>query len=191
MSPGTADIIGGNPNVDIDLWCGNKINLKALSVPQGTFLAHALESSYNKVHANAADDDSTLGKVFYHASPKKSMLEDSLGYRNAPWENPRWNNQWNNNRYNTGRLSPGLSGDWGCRGCRPADDDAMLGSSGVALNAWEAEFLVILQEGPFAIFDKIDKCDIKLLPRKLTGAAADDPAVPCGIRGGCDGVSAD
>jgi hypothetical protein len=122
------------PNADIDLWCGKHIDLSALSVPKGTFLAHALQVSYNKAHADMADDDSLLTNVFYHKSlPKKKknfiMVEDvnkeealTGSKRSAPWYNPKYNNKWNYGGFNSGVTAPGLSGDWSCRLCIQDDD---------------------------------------------------------------------
>jgi hypothetical protein len=127
------------PNADIDLWCGKHINLSTLSVPKGTFLAHALQVSYNKAHADMSDDDSVLTNVFYHQSlPKKKKnfilvedvnKEDIVMKRSAPWYNPKYNNKWNYGGYNSGVTSPGLSGDWSCRLCIQ-DDDLLFGGQG-------------------------------------------------------------
>ena len=185
MSPSTTDSSGGfRPNVDINLWCGKDADFSKLSVSKGTFLAHSIQSSYNKVHADAADDDSTLEQVTFHAvSPKKqsSMLQ---GKPKPPPPPPPT------------RFTPGLNGYWGCRFCPTDDDVDFLGlaaaASGSAMKAWEAELLVALQEGPFEFFRKIEKCDIILLPSAITEEADEADygiSKPCGMRGGCEGVT--
>jgi hypothetical protein len=224
------------PNADIDLWCGKHINLATLSVAKGTFLAHALQISYNKAHANSADDDSLLSDVYYHKSLSKEKKSsnvlagdikqdiDGVGStsmikkrRPAPWFNPKYNNKWSYGGYNSGVTSPGLSGDWSCRLCAGDDDLLFEGqdgatksaavaslrhekllqgaASGPTLKVWEAELNVLLQEGPFESFRKIDWCEIKLMPHKILmkeiEAAVNEPEAKdgCGIRGSCaDGM---
>jgi hypothetical protein len=224
LNPGIDVVpINSNPNADIDVNCGKQINLGTLPVSQGTFLAHALQASYNKVHASNANDDSELSDVYYYqkVSKKTTLSSSSSGegesvsydYKvSASNYNPNVKfgpgNPWVG-MHTKGTAAPGLSGWWGCRLC-PSDDDVMLGgsmnntkamkrhaqnlytaSSGAILKAWEAELNVLLQQGPFNSFKKVNWCSIQLLPHKPVVLElemedeADIVGSGCGIRGGC------
>jgi hypothetical protein len=211
LEPGE-DTIPDIPNADIEIDCGKHFDLSVLSVSMGAFLSHAVQTSYNKVHADNANDDSELTNVYYFKKNTKSMLsseEETVGggYSYGP-HNPYIP------YHSKGVAAPGLSGWWGCRLC-PSDDDVMLSggalnstmamqrhanqlaaaSTGSLLQAWEAELNVALQNGPFEVLKKIDWCDIKLVPHKRffledvveeevnEVVSAEDHG--CGLRGGC------
>lgn len=152
MNPGSRDA-GNDANVDVDVTCKNK-DFTKLSVSQGTYLAHAVQVSYNKVHGDAANDDSVLDKVFFYAIKKNTKEEaNRLGLIH--------------------HVSLGLSGWWGCRLC-PRHDDFMIDAvadSGEALKAWEAALVVTLKQSPFEYFNNIQTCDIKLRPHSLAQEA--------------------
>ena len=212
LEPGE-DTLADIPNADVEIDCGKRFDLSVLSVSMGAFLSHAIQTSYNKVHADNANDDSALTNVYYFKKNIKSTLssesvEDivSGGYSYGP-HNPY------KPYHSKGVAAPGLSGWWGCRLC-PSDDDVMLSggalnstiamqrhgnqlsaaSSGSLLQAWEAELNVALQNGPFDVLKKIEWCDIKLVPHKrffldeeveedVNEVVSEDPG--CGLRGGC------
>jgi hypothetical protein len=188
LEPGEDTLID-IPNADIEIDCGKHFDLSVLSVSMGAFLSHAIQTSYNKVHADNANDDSALTNVYYFKKNKKNMLstseekdENSVGSTKRPTYGPH--NPWKPN-VPKGVAAPGLSGWWGCRLC-PSDDDVMLNSgalnstmamqrhanqlsaatSGSLLQAWEAELNVALQNGPFEVLKKIEWCDLKLVPHK-------------------------
>lgn len=209
LEPG-ADTSTTIPNADIEIDCGKNFDLSVLSVSMGAFLSHAVQTAYNKVHADNANDDSELTNVYYFKKNTKNMLsseEDSVGGRfNYGPHNPY------KPYHSKGVAAPGLSGWWGCRLC-PSDDDVMLSgalnstmamqhhehqlsaaASGSLLQAWEAELNVALQSGPFDVLKKIQWCDIKLVPHKrffledveedeVNDVATEDHG--CGLRGGC------
>jgi hypothetical protein len=173
MNPSTPEAENA-PNVDIDVTCKNK-DFSKLSVSKGTYLAHAVQAAYNKVHAGDPNDDSNLDQVFYHGQQTMELAAtETLGKTSTS--------------HYGGWKAPGLTGYWGCRLC-PKYDDMLLGAtdSGSALKAWEAELVVALVEGPIAYFHDVTQCFIKLIPRPLTLEAneVEDDSIPCGIRGGC------
>jgi hypothetical protein len=199
------------PNADIDIDCGKHFDLTVLSVSMGAFLSRALQSSYNKVHADNANDDSELTKVYYYKKTKvSSAVLDEEDFVDAGRFNFGPHNPYKP-FHSKGVAAPGLSGWWGCRLCPMVDDDVMLGgsglngtkamkrhenkllaaSSGALLKAWEAELNVALERSPFPPFKKIEWCDLKLIPHKayfLEDSAEGKDDVEdrgCGVRGGC------
>ena len=162
----TSQDIANAPNVDITVKC-NSTSFKNLSVSKGTFLAHAVQAAYNKVHEDDAQDDSHLDNVVYHASPDKKHNEKQL-----------LNDWWNRWYHHHTMASPSMTGDWDCSVC-PDDDDntEFVGIVGSALKAWEAELVVTLTEGPIAAFHDISSCDIDLRPYSVV-----EYDTGCGLR---------
>ena len=216
LEPGEDTIID-IPNADIEIDCGKHFDLSVLSVSMGAFLSHAIQTAYNKVHANNANDDSALTNVYYFKRSKKNLLSSSD--ENIVGAGGRFHYGPHNpyrSFHSKGVAAPGLSGWWGCRLC-PSDDDVMLSgngwngtvamqrhanqlataTTGPLLQAWEAELNVALQSGPFDVLKKIQWCDLKLVPHKKFFMAeveeeeeVTDVAVDdhgCGLRGGCKG----
>ena len=133
------------PNVDISVKCRGGPNFDRLSTSQATFVSHKLQSAYNEVHGEAADDDSDLNQVFYHAAKAVS----SSKYLERSWG--------------------GWSGGFGCELCSENVDDIAasilaVGGTGASLEAWESEFVAALVESVDADFQKVKSCDIKMVP---------------------------
>ncbi len=179
------------PNADVEIDCGKKFLMSKLTVSMGAFLSHALQTSYNKVHAIEADDDSELSGMYYFMKPVKTTM---LSQAKPPI------------KYHY-RLAPGLSGWWGCRLCHsyPNDDDMLSGgalnstkamkrhenqlsaaSAGPLLRAWESELIVALQSAPYAPLKKIEWCNLKLVPHKKVFLEDIEEDSGCGLRGGCN-----
>jgi hypothetical protein len=180
------------PNADVEINCGKKFDLSKLTVSMGAFLSHAIQTSYNKVHAINADDDSELSNVFFFRKPIK--IENDL---TTLVGNPKYHV----------RYAPSLNGWWGCRLCHSGNDDDMLSgralnstmamkryesqlsaaTTGPLLEAWESELIVALQSSPFAALKKIEWCDLKLVPhKKFVVEEAINVDSGCGLRGGCN-----
>jgi hypothetical protein len=210
LEPGK-DTIVDIPNADIEIDCGKHFDLSVLSVSMGAFLSHAIQTSYNKVHATNANDDSELTNVYYYKKNKKNMVSSSSSDENTVGGRFSYGPHNPYKPYQPkGVAAPGLSGWWGCRLC-PSDDDVRLSAgwnhtmalqrhenqlsaatTGPLLHAWEAELNVALQSGPFEPLKKIQWCDLQLVPHKKffmedVVDVADINDRGCGIRGGCKG----
>jgi len=127
------------PNVDIDVKCSGGPNMNSLSAIQATFVAHSLQESYNTVHGEAADDDSELSDVFFHA-PTFALGGSELVQGGG-----------------------GYGGGFNCNLCR-TNDDAVLSVSGKRKKAWENEFVSKLLSSSNTEFQSIKSCDITMKP---------------------------
>jgi len=163
------------PNVDIRFRCNDKKAFRHVTIAQGTFLAHSMQAAFQKVHAET--DDSLLESVFFHKAPKSNSFvsndhpplpsDDPVGLGFLPNFSTWW--KW-------------FSGSFDCRLC--VDDDLLLFVSHDNVAAWEAEFVVLLNQGPHTKFHGINHCDIVLEPHTLAAEEEEDgePEEP-GLRG--------
>jgi hypothetical protein len=167
--------------VVVEVMCdgvGALISLKA----EG-FASQALEATYNKVHEATDNGDAYLANLHFDHSEKKKHdgpldVESGWGGWYANW----------------------YRGGWGCRFC-PNDDDAsfsMLGDSGTALRAWEAEYASALLQSQHDEFAKVKTCQIKISAARVPVVAVAAPVVkedtqddtPVVVEVMCDGVGA-
>jgi hypothetical protein len=146
---------GEEPNVDIGLKCKG-LDMDNLSIPQGTFIAEYLQTTYNEIHGKADSDGSDLEIVSYQGvtlqSEGQDMEQESGGSDDLDRRRTRDNySAWN--------------GQWACGALCIDDDDlefGMLstGNGGAALRAWEGAFTAALAEG--SLFPNVEWCDIKM-----------------------------
>jgi len=141
-------------------------------VAQSTFVAHSLQVAYNTVHGAAANDDSELTEVFFHAptvAQNGQLMQGGGGY----------------------------GGSYNCGLC-PNDDDASIlsvGASGAALTAWESVFVSTLVSSPHTEFQSIKSCDIRMKPHSESELSLDtselmvaaDTAVNIAVK--CNGIN--
>jgi hypothetical protein len=130
-----AQSVTAQAGVDIQVKCDGA-NLNKLSPAQSTFVAFAIQSSYNKVHAN---ENHELNNVASNTG--------DWGCRLCPDDD-------------TAVASHGsYTGDWGCRLC-PNDDDALF-SNKIALQVWQHELAAALKESSH--FKHVGKCAIDMI----------------------------
>jgi len=124
--------------VDIHVKCkGAKID--KLDLPDTTIVSHALEESYNDVHAALESDDSQLFDVHYGTWASAADFLQQGG---------------------------GWGGGWDCRLC--PDDDAMVALTGSGKAAWEMQFAQMLLESGKSAFAKVSSCSIDMKPHAST-----------------------
>jgi hypothetical protein len=158
-------------NADIQVDCGKSVDMKSLTVAQGTVLARAIQHTYNTVHGKNPDDDSFLESVVYSAAVK-AQYDDVQSPSGL-----------------TRRRYPGNLGLMHiCRLC-PKDDDLNYGVavSGANLMAWQAELAAALRQSNVIAFRKIQKCTIMVLPYEAVESEEDAimEEQSGGVRGGC------
>ena len=133
------------------------VDFSKLSIKADGYAAKAMQKSYNKVHEETDNGDSFLTHIhFDHASKKKRTVS---GVRGATLASVY--DGW-------------FYGGWHCNLC-PPDDDAtagIVGGSGAALRAWEAEFLEMLVESGHDEFTSAEVCQIKITAKPTTATTA-------------------
>jgi hypothetical protein len=164
VRPDSAD---EEPNVDIGLKCKG-LDMDNLSIPQGTFIAECLQTTYNEIHGKDDSDGSDLEIVSYQGitlqsegqdMEQESGGSDDLDRRRPPDTYSAWNGQWQ------------------CGALCINDDDqefGMLstGNGGAALRAWEGAFTAALAEG--SLFPNVEWCDIKMGPHRIAVEEQED-----------------
>jgi hypothetical protein len=157
VRPNTID---EEPNVDIGLTCKG-IDMDNLSIPQGTFIAECLQTTYNEIHGKADSDGSDLEIVTYKGVILQSEGQDIEQVTVGSGDIDRRHRRDTYSAWN---------GQWQCGALCINDDDqefGMLstGNSGARLRAWEGAFTASLAQG--SLFPNVEWCDIKMGPHRI------------------------
>lgn len=152
--------LSSEPNVDIGVHCNKKKVFDKLSVAEGTFVGKTLQQAFAKVHKSAGGEEhgSHLDNTFFHSETTLAENPEKDG-------NLRFCN-WC--RIIHSIFSFAWSGSWDCGTMCPNDDDMLSSAMTNHMAAWQAEFVALLNQGPFKKFRGITQCQIKMKPHALT-----------------------
>jgi hypothetical protein len=145
----TDDWSDDEPNVELGVRCDG-LDLSALTVPQGSFVAYALQSTYNQVHATGGQDH------HHHLNDDDFQLSE-LSYTGGARH--RRDLQSTDRHHHEKDTVGAWIGGWGCRLC-PGDDDRLLLAVGPDQALWEQVFASVLQE----LWQSVKTCTIEMRP---------------------------
>jgi hypothetical protein len=145
-------------DIEVDFYCKD-MDVGKLSISGKTFLAKAVEESFNSVHQKLDQGDITLTGSHYIGVKKVPVRDDnnSMMIRGQ---------QEGVGKYKKPTLPDvRVMTSYGCRLCR--DDDMQILSGGASMKMWESELAAFLVESGKPAFANVHSCDI-------TVHAADD-----------------